>query len=269
MDTRLLTPIAVLQGLWLMQRTPRLPSPAGNCGRFGCGLAPVLRVVGVGDSCIAGTGVSDLQQSVTASYARQLQQRWQCEVEWRVHGVNGATSAAILHNVAPAVPAADVYLVSAGVNDAIRNVEPRRYARNLHRMFVLLRRKSPQSTILFGGLPPLDAFPVLPWPLRAILAQRARALHETAVAVAARHERAYCFRFPPRVHANHFASDGFHPAESACERWATGLLDLWPPVLAPAPARLEARPAQPMTHGKRAARRTHRPRPPAAALRRG
>jgi lysophospholipase L1-like esterase len=269
MDTRLLTPIAVLQGLWLVQRTPRLPSPAGHCGRFGCGLAPVLRVVGVGDSCIAGTGVSDLQQSVTASYARQLQQRWQCEVEWRVHGVNGATSAAILHNVAPAVPAADVYLVSAGVNDAIRNVEPRRYARNLHRVFVLLRRKSPQSTILFGGLPPLDAFPALPWPLRAILAQRARALHETAVAVAARHERAYCFRFPPRVHANHFASDGFHPAEAACERWATGLLDLWPTALAPALARLEARPAQPTTRSKRAARRTHRPRPPAAALRRG
>jgi len=269
MDTRLLTPIAVLQGLWLMQKAPRLPAPAGRAGRFGRGLAPSLRVVGVGDSCIAGTGVRDLQQSVTASYARQLQQRWQCEVEWRVHGVNGATSAAILHNIAPAVPAANVYLVSAGVNDAIRGVEPRRYARNLHRVFVLLRRKSPQSTILFGGLPPLEAFPVLPWPLRAILAQRARALHETAVAVAARHERTFCFRFPPRMLANHFASDGFHPAESACERWATGLLDLWPPATAPALSPFEIRSTRSATRGDRAARRATRPRRPAALLRRG
>lgn len=268
MDTRLLTPIALLQGLWLMQRTPRLPSPAGNSGRFGCGLAPSLRVVGVGDSCIAGTGVSDLQHSVTASYARQLQQRWQCEVEWRAHGVNGATSAAILHNIAPAVPAADVYVVSAGVNDAIRGVEPRRYARNLHRVFVLLRRKSPQSTILFGGLPPLDVFPALPWPLRAILAQRARALHETAVAVAARHERTFCFRFPPHMHANHFASDGFHPAESACERWATGLLDLWPPATAPAVPRTETRSMKSAARSGRTARRAAR-RQPEALLRRG
>jgi lysophospholipase L1-like esterase len=228
MDTRLLTPIALLQGLWLMQKTPRLPSPSGSSGRYGRGMSPSLRVVGVGDSCIAGIGVSDLRQSVTASYARQLQRRWQCEVEWRVHGVNGATTAAILHNIAPAVPAAQVYLVSAGVNDAIQGVEPRRYARNLHRIFVLLRRKSPHSTILFGGLPPLEVFPVLPWPLRTILAQRARDLHETAIAVAARHERTFCFRFPPRMDARHLASDGFHPAESACERWAAGLLDLWP-----------------------------------------
>jgi hypothetical protein len=27
-----------------------------------------------------------------------------------------------------------------------------------------------------------------------------------------------------------FASDGFHPAETACQRWAEGLLELWPPV---------------------------------------
>jgi lysophospholipase L1-like esterase len=269
MDTRLLTPIAVLQGFWLMQKTPRLPSPSGSSGRFGAGLSPSLRVVGVGDSCIAGIGVSDLGQSVTASYARQLQQRWQCDVEWRVHGVNGATTAAILHNIAPGVPAAHVYVVSAGVNDAIHGVEPRRYARNLHRVFVLLRRKAPQSTILFGGLPPLDAFPVLPWPLRAILAQRARALHETAVAVAARHEHTFCFRFPPRMHANHFASDGFHPAESACERWATGLLDLWPPAVTPAVPPLEVSSTKSAIRGDKAVRRATRPRQPAALLRRG
>jgi len=269
MDTRIFTPIAMLQGLWLMQKAPRLPSPAGCSGRFGRGVAPLLRVVGVGDSCIAGTGVSDLRHSVTASYARQLQERWQCDVEWRVSGVNGATSGSILHNVAPGVAAAHVYVVSAGVNDAIRGVEPRRYARNLHRVFVLLRRKSPHSTILFGGLPPLEAFPVLPWPLRAILAQRARALHEAAVAVAARHQRVFGFRFPPCMQAHHFASDGFHPAEAACERWAAGLLDLWPPAVPPALPRLEPRTTQPATCVDRAPRRASRKRLQAAMVRRG
>ena len=38
----------------------------------------------------------------------------------------------------------------------------------------------------------------------------------------------WCFDFPETMPADQFASDGFHPAESACEHWARGLLDLWP-----------------------------------------
>jgi lysophospholipase L1-like esterase len=226
----ILTPIAMLQGLWLLQRTPRLAPPPGCAGRFGIGLGAPLRVVGVGDSAIAGIGVSDLCCSITATYARLLQQRMQRDVEWRVHGHNGATSDVVLQSLAPSVPVANTYLISVGVNDATRGVKPRRYAANLMRIVALLRRRSPQCAILFGGVPPLECFPALPWPLRSVLATRARHIQRAAVAVAARHERVFCFVFPPTMPASQFADDGFHPAEYACERWAMGLLDLWPPA---------------------------------------
>jgi lysophospholipase L1-like esterase len=228
MKTPLLMPIAVLQGLWVLRRTPKLPAPVGNSGRCGSGTGVPLRVVGVGDSIMAGTGVSEQRHSLTATYARRLHERLQRNVEWRVHGCNGATSATVLHKLAPAVPGAHVYLVSVGVNDATSGVDAHRFARNLHRSFTLLRRKAPRSIIIFGGLPPLDCFPALPWPLKAVLAARARELQLAAEAVAARHARAQCFQFPPSMPAKHFARDGFHPAEHACERWAAGLLDLWP-----------------------------------------
>jgi lysophospholipase L1-like esterase len=153
----------------------------------------------------------------------------QRDVEWRVHGFNGATSASVLHKVAPAVPAAHVYLLSMGVNDVTHGVDPHRFAANLEGTIELLRRKAPDATILFGGLPPLDSFPALPWPLRSILAQRAKDLHRAADDVAMRHPHTACFHFPPDMPRDQFASDGFHPAESACQRWAEGLLDLWPP----------------------------------------
>ncbi len=152
-------PIAVLQGLWVLQRTPRLPSPTGRAGRIGIGLGAPLRVIGVGDSIIAGTGVRDQCNSLTATYARLLQGRLQRDVEWRVHGFNGATSASVLHKLAPAVPSAHVYLLSMGVNDVTHGVEPRRFAANLEGTFELLRRKSPDAMILFGGLPPLETLP--------------------------------------------------------------------------------------------------------------
>ena len=54
---RLLMPIAVLQGLWVLQARPALPSPAGTCRpHWRSGLARSLRIIGVGDSIIAGTG---------------------------------------------------------------------------------------------------------------------------------------------------------------------------------------------------------------------
>jgi lysophospholipase L1-like esterase len=248
MKNQLLLPLAIVQGFWVLQRTPRLPAPLGRAGRIGNGSSSKvngdgnarngnitagdrpLRVVGVGDSIMAGTGVREQCDSLTATFARLLHERASREVEWRVHGANGATSAAVLHTFAPQAPTADIYLVSAGVNDATRAVPLERFADNLRRLFDLLRRKAPHSVIFFGGLPPLQCFPALPWPLKNILASKARDLQQVAAQTTARYERAFCFHFPESMPADQFASDGFHPAEIACERWATGMLDLWLPT---------------------------------------
>jgi lysophospholipase L1-like esterase len=232
MSARLLMPIALMQGFWLLRCTPRLPTPADRCGRVGIGRGSPLRVVGVGDSVMAGSGVRDQRHSLTGSYARLLQERLDRDVEWRVHGSIGATSAAVLERVAPAAPAAHVYLLSMGVNDVAHRVEATTFAENLAAVMRLLRRKSPTAAILFGGLPPLDCFPSLPWPLRSVMAERARELQEAAVRVTACDERARCHSFPPAMAREYFAEDGFHPAEDACQTWASRLLELWSPSLA-------------------------------------
>src|SRR5215213_5414331 len=131
MTTRLLMPIALMQGLWLLRCTPRLPTPAGRSGRVGIGRSSSLRVVGVGDSVMVGSGVRRQRDSLTGSYARLLQERVNCEVEWRVHGFIGATSEAVLQQVAPAAPPAHVYLLSMGVNDVTHRVDPTTFADNL------------------------------------------------------------------------------------------------------------------------------------------
>jgi lysophospholipase L1-like esterase len=189
-----------------------------------------IRVVGVGDSVMVGTGVRRQRDSLTGSYARQLQARSHCDVEWRVRGFVGATSGEVLQHVAPAAPVADVYLLSVGVNDVTHRIEPAAFAENLAAVLRLLRDKSPSATIIFGGLPPLECFPSLPWPLRPVMAERARQLQSAAAMVTARDERAHCHSFPCEMPRRLFAEDGFHPAEDACRTWASRLLDLWSPV---------------------------------------
>lgn len=238
----LLMPIAFVQGLWLWQRTPSLPVPDGNSGRLGRHGGQPWSVVGVGDSIMAGTGVKDQRHSLTASYARLLHERTLHDVEWRVHGIKGATSATVLRQVAPAAPPANVYIVSCGVNDATRGVPSTQFVRNLGDILQLLRQKAPKAAILYGGLPPLDSIPLFPWPLKSILAARVQEMRSAVAELLARHERVWAFNFPDTMPADQFASDGFHPAETACEHWAKGLLELWPQSL---PADLNEIPATP------------------------
>ena len=237
MPSPLLLPVALVQGLWVRQTVPRLPPARGRRGR--CGTGPRgASVVGIGDSIIAGVGVDRQEQALLGHLGRRLHERTGESVRWLACGVNGADSAAILERIVPHAPAADVYVVSVGVNDAVRGVAPARFARHVEGMVRVLRERSPAATMLFAGIPPLERFPALPWPLGALLGDRAARLQAAIRELAPRLDLV-CFDFPPELPAGGFARDGFHPASQACDEWAGWLLDAWfsRPARAAGPAR--------------------------------
>ncbi len=225
MTTRL-PPVAFLQALRVLLATPRLSPPEGESGRIGADGPDVLRIIGVGDSIIAGTGVRELRDSLTATYARLLNARVQRPVEWRVRGRNGATSASVLRELVPTVPECDLYLISVGVNDVTRRVTPSAFGRNVGGIHDRLREKAPASSVLFAGVPPLERFPALPAPLNSLLGAKARDLQQAAADALAGRPRTYCYFFPDTPPPGDFARDGFHPAESAVLAWAGALLAL-------------------------------------------
>ena len=223
--THLLLPVALAQGLWVRQTTPRLPPARGHRGRSGEG-PDSIRVTGVGDSIIAGVGVDEQRHALVGQFARRLHERTRHPVEWQAVGFNGATSAEVARSIAQRVPGADVYLLSVGVNDVTHAVSVRKFAGNVASLAATLRSRSAAATILFVGIPPLAMFPALPWPLGALLGERARRLQAAARATLTG-ENAFCFDFPESRPAGGFAPDGFHPAADACGEWAEWLLDAW------------------------------------------
>jgi lysophospholipase L1-like esterase len=225
MPHRLLLPVALVQGAWVRWTTPRLPPARGHRGRAGEGATP-LRLVGIGDSIVAGVGVEEQRNALVGQFARELHGRTRRAIEWRAYGFNGATSALIARRMAQRSPEADVYLVSAGVNDVTHGVSARSFATSIERLVATLKDRSPQAVILFAGIPPLAMFPALPWPLGRLLGDRARRLQSAAREVLQR-EKALCFDFPDSLPGGGFAGDGFHPAADACAEWAGWLLDLW------------------------------------------
>jgi len=224
--TTRLPPVAFLQALRVLLATPRLAPPEGESGRIGADGPDALRIIGVGDSIIAGTGVQQLRDSLTAAYARLLHARAQRPVEWQVRGRNGATSASVLRDLVPTGPTGDLYVISVGVNDVTRRVTPGAFGRNVAGIHERLREKAPASAFLFAGVPPLERFPALPAPLNSLLGAQARDLQQAATDVLAGRPRTYCHFFPETVPPGDFARDGFHPAESAVLAWAGELLAL-------------------------------------------
>jgi lysophospholipase L1-like esterase len=225
MPTRLLLPIALVQGLWVRQTVPRLPPARGRRGAFGTGPRS-LSVVGIGDSIVAGVGVDRQEKALLGHFARRLHERTGRPVRWQARGLNGADCATILTRIVPRAPPADLYVLSAGVNDTVRGVSPRKFTGHVTGMVRTLRERSPAASIMFAGIPPLERFPALPWPLAALLGKRAARL-QAAIRELAPQLDLVCFDFPPGLPAGGFAPDGFHPASGACDLWAGWLLETW------------------------------------------
>lgn len=227
MQTRLLVPIAFAQGLWIKARMPDMPTARGKRGRVGADEGRAQRVVGIGDSIIAGTGVGHQREALTGSFARYWHEREGHPVQWRALGLNGAPSGVILHRIVPHAPAADVYIVSAGVNDAIRGVRAEHFADNLRAIVRALREKSPGAAVLYAGIPHFERFPTLPWPLKSVLTHRTQHMQSLAGKLAREHAGMLCYEPDTLVTHETLARDGFHPSAKACDEWGARMLAEW------------------------------------------
>jgi len=208
------------QALWVRRRTPRFAAPAGaEHGRVDVAgsIGANLRLLGLGDSIIAGVGAQAGEECLTARLAQQIAHHHQRSVEWTNIGRIGATTTRVLGALAPRLPPqpADVILVSVGVNDVTSLRRREVWSREVRALADTLAVHSPAATILFLGLPPMQVFPALPSPLRQSLGLRARLFDETLSSTLAQHSRARHVPITLSAAPNMFCADGFHPSPAA------------------------------------------------------
>ena len=225
-----LVPWLLPQALWVRRRTPRFAAPEG--AEYGKVLAtddsaPPLRLIGLGDSIIAGVGARVPEECLTACLAQEVSARSRRSVEWTNVGRIGATTVRVLQKLATRLPAqsADLILVSTGVNDVTALRRRNVWSQEIRSLADTLATHSPNATALFLGLPPMQSFPALPAPLRHTLGLRARLFDETLADTLARHPNAR--HVPLRLGAapGMFCADGFHPSPSAYALIAATLAD--------------------------------------------
>ena len=218
-------PLLLAEGLYARIATARLPPAAEVQGATGRG--PRVRLAGLGDSIIAGIGVETHREGLVGQAAAACAGRAALRVEWNAVGRSGATSRDVLEQLLPRVLEFGPQLVvlSVGVNDAVSGTTPAQFKDNLRAILdALAAARRDRPAVVFGGIPPLDCFPALPWPLSRLLGDRARALQDAAVELTG-YRGLRVVVFPKRLDRAGFCRDGFHPGPDGCRVWAGWVAD--------------------------------------------
>ena len=219
-------PLLLLQGRRVRRNTPRLPPAAGPVHGRVEGEGPLLRLVTIGESTVAGVGAAHHDEALTGHLARALYARTGRAVEWSVYGLSGATVAKAHQSFLPAFRsgAADLVVIAFGVNDVLEHTTSRVYADALKSLVGAARSHfSPDVPVLLAAAPPMHKFPALPLPLRAYLGLRATLLDRTAAGLGL--PDVVHVPSTVRIESSLFAMDGFHPSPAGYAVWAQFLAE--------------------------------------------
>ena len=219
-----LFPIFFLQALLTKRKARKLPDASPpHSGVFGAKKVS-FRLVGFGDSVIAGTGLSKAEQSLTAKIGQAVQKKTGQSVKWISKGINGDKLRDLLARVDDISSAGNnLIVVSVGVNDVTRLTSIREWRKNLGVLINILRSRC--DRLVFVGLPSMETFPLLPFPLCWFLGLRASMLNFWLERETEIFSDVFHFDYQGSPTPSDMAADGYHPSESACEDFAKTIVD--------------------------------------------
>ena len=204
------------QAIKFRRNAPRFAPAVGEArGVYGVGSS--VRLLGIGDSVIAGVGADTADQAIVARTASALSLRMPAMVSWETVAKIGPRTERLHRQLIPSLASApyDFIVLSCGVNDAMALMTRRRWRAALVQVLDALSEHSPQAIVGVVGMPPMGKVTLRPQPMRAVFGMRAmsfdQALRETLV------------RYPRAVHLpiglsdapGQIAPDGFHPSTAS------------------------------------------------------
>jgi lysophospholipase L1-like esterase len=219
----LISPLLLGQGRMVRSSNPRLANaPLPWSGTISASKS--ITLLGLGDSTIAGVGVDNPMQGLTAQIAKALYAELGRGVGWDSFGQRGITTGQLLDDYLPhalkETPQADIVVVSIGANDA-KNLQPRRKAvRNINTIVDRVHHAYPHALVMVQSLPAFNQFETLPNPLRAVMAGHGKAIDLGARRLVESKPFALMSPPPSVYPPGFFASDGFHPGAEGYRIWA-------------------------------------------------
>lgn len=209
-------------GLVAKRRALKLPEAPGERhgiqGGFPADVAeaPACLLM-IGESPVAGVGVSEFQESIAARVASHLSKISGAPVRWEAIGRNGIRIGQLVKTLREqALPAFDWVIWLGGVNDTTGLTSLAAWRRQLSELGRLVSESGPGRP-LFCPVPPLHQFIGIPQPLRFQLGLRASML-DIELARVCRQNGWQKLKLDIPSAASLLAADGYHPSASGADR---------------------------------------------------
>ena len=160
-----ISPLLLAQGRFVRQNNPRLPNaPLPWSGTIAAPRS--IRLLGLGDSTIAGVGVDNPMLGLTAQLAKALYATLGRGVSWDSFGDRGITVKQLHQHYLPhaleETTEVDIVAVSIGANDAKSLGSYKESARHLDAILDTLHERYDNAVVLVSSLPAFGLFPTLP-----------------------------------------------------------------------------------------------------------
>ena len=236
-------PYLLWRGKQLKDAMPDLPPARDPKGLVGPNGKPI-RLLALGESTIAGTGVATHAEGLAGQLAQRLAELVKRPIAWEVIGKSGYTAKMVREKLVPQMgpEKLDIVLIGLGGNDTFKLNRPRRWREEFIELIQTVRQKQPDSKIVIANLPPVGTFPAFPKVFTTILGNLVR-LHATAIADLPQHFREVYFNnreifleewmeelnYPTQP--EDFFSDGVHPSALTYQLWGYELAEfIWEQV---------------------------------------
>lgn len=211
-----LLPWVLGQAIYTRRTTVRLAEAADAAEGMIGAAEPVLRLRVIGESTAASVGVKSHSQGLAAQWAHTLSTRTGRSIAWQTLGENGICLKPALERLVPVQLEADAVLFCFGVNDVTKLTSLKTWEAC---WTALCDRYAGQKTcLILSGVPPMQHFSALPWPLRSLLGWRAQLLNRSLAKIAD-HYGAHYLPLPLRLSGEDLAEDGFHPSARGYRLW--------------------------------------------------
>ncbi len=224
-----LLPILYIMGKNVRNNVPQLPEASGNIVGKIAGNNTVINLLTLGESSMAGVGVTDHTNAITGQIAKTINDTNGSTVCWQVLARNGYTAEKVNSKLIPKIPlqAFDIIVIGLGGNDTFKLNSPLTFKKNIFSVINNIQKLQPKAKIIIVNMPPIAYFPAFPWLMQFILGNLV-SLHGSIIGTIPTvfknvHYMSEPISFEEQTNKNpdmfDYFSDGVHPSALTYKIW--------------------------------------------------
>lgn len=227
-----LLPLMYFHGKRIRKTVPILPEAKGKEGLVKHHSKTVFRLLCLGESTMAGVGVSTHEEGFAGSLAKALSHIIEANIKWEVIAKSGYTAKQVAEKLVPKIGnQPDLIVIGLGGNDSFQLNSPMQWKKDIQTLIDIIRVKHPSTPIAFTNMPATKEFPAFTWPIRFVVGGLGELLGEALSEVVDINNNVYFSsevidlnvwtkRYNLKNVKSDFFSDGVHPAKLTYQVWA-------------------------------------------------